>query len=183
MAEKKIKVKGLSIRVDTVNEAEYISLTDIAKRSSETEPRFLILSWLKNSSTLEFLETWEEVHNPDFNRYHMVTFRSEYLKNRAIITPKKWIEELNAIGITSKAGRYGGTYAHKDIALEFCTWISPSFKVYLIKEFQRLKEEEAKIKNLKWHISQITNNIEEVRNLLDTIPYQEEKKNRLNKEQ
>jgi hypothetical protein len=120
----------------------YISLTDIAKKS-DTEAKVLIISWLKNRNTQEFLETWERLHNPDFLKGHqMVTFRDTYLQNRNVLTPQKWIAETNAIGLISKSGRGGGTWAHSDIALNFCYWLSPAFQVFMIKEFQRLKAEE-----------------------------------------
>jgi hypothetical protein len=180
MSKQKINVQGLTITIEQVKDSDYISLTDIAKKSDK-EARFLIMSWLKNRSTLEFLETWEELHNPDFKRDHLVTFKDKYLQNRNILTPQNWISETNAIGLVSKSGRYGGgTYAHKDIALNFCYWLSPSFQVYLIKEFQRLKEEEFSKKNLEWHIERITNLVDETRNWLDTVPGQKPERNRLN---
>ena len=138
------------------------------------------MSWMKNQSTLEFLETWEALHNPDFKRDQMVTFRDKYTRNRNSLTPQIWIKETGAIGIISKSGRYGGTWAHSDIALNFCYWLSPAFQVYLIKEFQRLKEEEFNRKNLDWHIERITNLVDETRIWLDTIPGQDPSRNRLN---
>lgn len=180
MSKQKLNVQGLTITIEQVKDTDYISLTDIAKKSDK-EARFLIMSWLKNRSTLEFLETWEELHNPDFKRDQMVTFREKYLQNRNILTPQTWISQTGAIGLVSKSGRYGGgTYAHKDIALNFCYWLSPSFQVYLIKEFQRLKEEEFSKKNLEWHIERITNLVDETRNWLDTVPGQKSERNRLN---
>lgn len=175
----KIEVQGLLISVEQVRDEDYISLTDIAKKSSE-EPRFQINSWLKNRSTLEFLETWETLHNPGFKRDQMVTFRDHYLQNRNLLTPQRWVEETGAVGIVSKSGRYGGTWAHKDIALNFCYWLSPSFQVYLVKEFQRLKEEEFGRQNLEWHVQRLTELVEEARNWLDTIPGQSPERNRLN---
>ena len=180
MAKKKINVQGLSIRIDAIEDNDFVSLTDIAKQQNRTEPRFLIMSWLKNQSTLEFLETWESVHNPDFKRDQMVTFRIEAASNRGIVTMKSLINETNMIGLRSKSGRYGGTWGHSDIALNFMYWLSPSFQVYFVKEFQRLKKEEFSRQNLEWHISKITDNIDEVRNLLDTIPGQLPELNRLN---
>ncbi|MEN0047685.1 MAG: KilA-N domain-containing protein [Bacteroidota bacterium] len=182
MTKKKIKVQKLEIRIEKIKENDFVSLTDIAKQS-EKETRFLIMSWLKNRSTLEFLETWERLHNPDFIKGdQMVTFRDSYLQNRNILTPQTWISETNATGIISKSGRGGGTWAHSDIAMNFCYWLSPAFQVYMIKEFQRLKEEEAHRKSFEWHISKITTNIDEIRNLLDTIPGQLPEFNRLLKE-
>ena len=176
MSKKKntIFVDGLTIRVNTNN---YISLTDIAKKATG-EPRFVIRSWMKNNNTLEFLEAWETLHNPQLNRDHMVTVYQKYKSNTHVLTPKKWVEEVNAIGITTKGGRNGGTYAHSDIALNFCYWLSPTFQVYMLKEFQRLKEMEFEQKNLEWHVKMITDRIDDVRNLLDTIPGQEANRNR-----
>ena len=180
MKKKTINVQGLSITIEQVKENDYVSLTDIAKQSDK-EARFLIMSWIKNSSTLEFLETWESLHNANFKRDQMVTFKEKYLQNRNILTPQTWIAEVGAIGLISTKGRYGGgTLAHKDIALNFCYWLSPSFQVYFIKEFQRLKEEEYSKKSLEWHIERITNLVDETRNWLDTIPGQDQNRNRLN---
>ena len=180
MAKSKIDVQGLSIRIEAIKEIDFVNLTDIAKQQQKTEPRFLIMSWLKNQSTLEFLETWESVHNPDFKRDQMVTFRLEAASNRGIVTMKNLIEKTGMIGLKSKSGRFGGTWGHSDIALNFMYWLSPSFQVYFVKEFQRLKKEEFSRQNLQWHISKITDNIDEIRNLLDTIPGQLPELNRLN---
>ncbi len=181
MAKKKIEVNGLIISIEPVNNADYISLTDIARQVDKgaAKPDATINIWLKNRSTLEFLGVWEKLKNPDFKPHHLMGFKEKYLQNRNSITPKRWIEEMGAIGLVSKAGRGGGTYAHKDIALQFCGWLSPEFQVYTLLEFQRLKEEEFQQKNLEWHISKITDNIDEVRNLLDTIPHQHPQRNRL----
>jgi len=139
MSKQKITVEGLQI---TINKNGYLSLTDIAKRSSDRAPASLIQSWLRNANTLQFLETWEQLHNPDFKVRQMAQFRLSATENRSSITSKKYIALTNAMGITSASGRYGGTYAHSDIALNFCYWVSPSFQAYLLKEFQRLKAEE-----------------------------------------
>lgn len=178
MANKNIEVQGLLIRIEPIRDDDYVSLTDIA-RSGDSTPDVIINSWIKNLNTLEFLEEWELLKNPDFNPHQMVGFKEKYLKNRNSITPKRWIKELNAIGIISKSGRYGGTYAHKDIALQFCGWLSPKFQVYMMIKFQELIEEKYRHKNLEWHISKITDNVEEIRNLLDTIPGQDPLRNRL----
>ena len=174
-----IHVQGLEVRLEPINDADYISLTDIAKQSETQLPSYIISSWLKNRNTLEFLEVWEQLRNPNFKQGHLPVFKEKYLGNRNAITPKRWIDELNAIGIISKSGRYGGTYAHKDIALNFCYWLSPTFQVYMIMEFQRLKEEEANRKKLEWDVKKITDNIEEIRNILDTIDGQDPTRNRL----
>lgn len=122
-----IHAKGIDIGIYTKNfENEYISLTDIAKYRNDNDPRFVIQNWMRNRNTVEFLAVWEELHNPDFNRVQFEAVRSEAGLNRFVMTPTKWIEQTNAIGIVSKAGRYGGgTYAHSDIAMAFATWISP----------------------------------------------------------
>ena len=130
------------------NEEDYISLTDMVKYFGDDT---LIYSWMRNRNTLEFIGIWEELHNPNFNSNEFVTFKSQAGLNSFNLTPRKWIEATNAIGILSKSGRYGGgTFAHRDIAFEFASWISPQFKLYLIKEFQRLKDEERK--QLGWDI-------------------------------
>jgi len=179
MTKKKIEVLGLEIRIDSIDQDDFVSLTDIAKSSNENKPAYTILNWLRNRNTLLYLETWEEVHNPKFKVVQMHNFRLQAADNRAAISPKNYIKQTGAIGLITKSGRYGGTLAHSDIALEFCSWLSPKFKVYFFKEFQRLKKEEFNQKNLEWHVSKITDNIEEVRNLLDTIPGQKKERNRI----
>jgi len=175
---KKIEVQGLFIRIDQINDNDFVSLTDIAKKVDD-EPRFTIRNWMRNNQTLEFLEVWEITHNPDFNRAESGTFRLKANSNTFSTTPQKWINTTNAKGLISKAGKYGGTYAHRDIALNFCYWLSPSFQVFFIKAFQQLIEDAFDKKSLQWHISKITDNIDEVRNLLDTIPHQEPQRNRI----
>jgi len=139
MAKKKINVEGLMI---AIGKEGYISLTDIAKRSSKNKPATTIQSWLRNQGTISFLSTWEKVHNPNFKVSHLADFREKAADKRTVLSPKAFIELTNAMGIVSSAGRGGGTYAHSDIALDFCRWLSPEFSVYLNKEFQRLKAEE-----------------------------------------
>ena len=136
--------KGIDIGIYTKDfENEYISLTDIAKYRNDNDPRFVIQNWMRNRNTVEFLAVWEELHNPDFNRVQFEAVRSEAGLNRFVMTPTKWIEQTNAIGIVSKAGRYGGgTYAHSDIAMAFATWISPEFQLYIMKDYRRLKQDE-----------------------------------------
>ena len=135
-----IHAKGIDIGIYTKDfENEYISLTDIAKYRNDNDPRFVIQNWMRNRNTVEFLAVWEELHNPDFNRVQFEAVRSEAGLNRFVMTPTKWIEQTNAIGIVSKAGRYGGgTYAHSDIAMAFATWISPEFQLYIMKDYRRL---------------------------------------------
>ena len=132
---------------------EYISLTDIAKRFGNSKD--IIQNWLRNRSTLEFLGVWEELHNEKFKRVDFDAFLYEAGSNTFHMSPKRWIEGTDAIGITSKPGRGGGTYAHKDIAFGFCYWVSPPFQLYIIKEFQRLKEDEAKRLSLDWSVKRI----------------------------
>jgi len=179
MSKKKIEVQGLIINLEEINKSDYISLTDIARQSEKSKPEVLIAGWMKNRNTLDFLETWEVLHNPDFKPQQMLGFRDKYLQNRNLLSVRKFIDELGAIGMYTKKGRYGGTYAHADIALGFCYWLSPPFQLYLLKEFQRMKKEEFDKRNLEWHISKITDNVDEIRNLLDTIPGQKPDNNRI----
>jgi hypothetical protein len=146
----KIKVKGSEIAVLTRNEADYICMTDIARYKNPDRTDDLIRNWLRNRNTIEFLGIWEQLNNPGFNPVEFDGFRKQAGLNSFTLTPGQWIERTNAVGIISKPGRYGGTYAHKDIAFEFASWVSVEFKLYLIKEFQRLKDEE--LKQLGWDI-------------------------------
>ena len=124
-----------------ISKDDYFSLTDIAKYKNPEDPRFVIQNWMRRIDTIQYIGLWEQLNNPNFNRVEFDTFRSEAGHNYFTMTPKKWIDGGNAIGIISKAGKYnGGTYAHKDIALQFASWISPEINLYIIKEFQRLKE-------------------------------------------
>ena len=146
-----INANGVEISVlgNIADESAFIRLTDIAKYKNAEEPRLVITNWISTYSTIDFLAVWEELHNPGFNRMEFQSVRNE--RGRLIITPKQWIEKTNAIGMTSKAGRYGGgTYAHSDIAFEFASWISPEFKLYIIKDYQRLKKDESERKAIGW---------------------------------
>jgi len=143
----KIEVKGTEIRVVTIQEDDYISLTDMLKAK---EGDFFISDWLRNRNTVEYLGIWEKIHNPDFNYGEFAIIKSQAGLHNYKISVKEWVAKTNAIGLIAKAGKYGGTYAHKDIAFEFGMWISAEFKIYLIKEFQRLKEQERK--QLGWDI-------------------------------
>ena len=147
---KEIKVLNEAVRVQKILKEDYISLTDIAKHKNPDDPRFIIQNWMRTRFTIEFLGIWEHLNNPDFNRVEFEAVKNEAGSNAFVMTPTKWNKLTNAIGIVSKSGRYGGTYAHKDIAFEFASWISAEFKLYLIKEFQRLQEDE--IKQLGWDI-------------------------------
>ncbi len=149
MKNKTINVKGTEITIIVKGKEDFISLTDMVKGFGDDT---MIYSWLRNRNTLEFIGIWEEMYNPDFKGNEFVTFKTQAGLNSFNLTPRKWIEATNAIGIVSKAGRYGGgTFAHKDIAFEFGSWLSPSFKLYLIKEFQRLKDDESSRLKLEWN--------------------------------
>ncbi|NIM11692.1 MAG: KilA-N domain-containing protein [Candidatus Aminicenantes bacterium] len=143
----KIEVKGTEIRVVTIHEDDYISLTDMLKAK---DGDFFVSDWLRNRNTVEYLGIWEKIHNPDFNYGEFDLIKSQAGLHSYKISVKEWVAKTNAIGLKATAGRYGGTYAHKDIAFEFGMWISAEFKIYLIKEFQRLKEQERK--QLGWDI-------------------------------
>ena len=138
----KIIVNETEITILEINEKDYISLTDMVKGIENGLA--LIEKWLRNKNTIEFLGIWEEMYNPDFNSPEFEGIKNAAGLNRFILSVKQWIEKTHAIGIIAKAGRYGGTYAHKDLAFEFASWVSPQFKLYLLREFQRLKEEEQK---------------------------------------
>ena len=146
----KINVLNRNISIYTVKEDDYICITDIAKHKKESGTDDIIRNWIRNRNTIEFLGIWEQLNNSDFNPVEFDGFRKLAGLNSFTLTPKQWIEKTNAIGLISKTGRYGGTYAHKDIAFEFASWISVEFKLYLIKEFQRLKDQERK--QLGWDI-------------------------------
>ncbi|MET0009880.1 MAG: KilA-N domain-containing protein [Candidatus Thiodiazotropha sp. 6PLUC4] len=146
----KLQVLDQDIATDTKNSFEYICITDIAKYKHSERAGVIIGNWLRNRNTIEFLGIWEKLNNPDFKVIEFDDFRKQAGLNSFTLTPKQWIEKTAAIGINSKAGRYGGTYAQKDIAFEFASWISVEFKLYLIKEFQRLKEME--YQQLGWDI-------------------------------
>lgn len=148
-----IHANGFDISLFTEDlKNSYISLTDIAKYRSD-EPNDVIKNWLRNKDTIAFLGLWESLHNPDFKPIEFDGFRNEAGSNAFTMSPTKWIEGVNAKGIISKAGRYGGTFAHSDIAMEFASWISPEFKLYIIKGFQRLKDDENSRLSLNWNLN------------------------------
>jgi len=161
MKEKKSKidVQGFEIAVVNQSDSDYISLTDIAKHKDTTQTDDIIKNWLRNRNTIELLGFWEMIYNPNFKPVEFDGFRKQAGLNSFVLTPKRWIESTNAIGIISKSGRYGGTFAHKDIALEFASWISIEFKLYIIKEFQRLKENENERLNLEWNLQRTISKI------------------------
>jgi len=149
-----IHAKGIDIRIYTKDfDNEFISLTDIAKYRNADDPRFVIQNWMRNRNTIEMLAVWEELHNPDFNRVQFEAVKEEAGLNRFVMTPSKWIETVNAIGFRVSAGRYGGTYAHSDIAMSFATWLSPEFQLYIIKDYRRLKNEESGRLSLTWNLN------------------------------
>ncbi len=159
MKNKKIAVQGSEITVISKENKDYISLTDIAKYRNDYEPFSIINNWMRSRSTIEFLGLWEKLSNPDFKPIEFERFRNEAGSNYFVLSPKRWIKSTNAIGIISKSGRYGGTFAHKDIAFEFASWVSSEFKLYLIIEFQRLKDEENKRLSLEWNLQRTLSKI------------------------
>lgn len=148
-----IEVQDTAIAVLSGTTSDFISLTDIAKFKNPDHSDDVIRNWLRNRNTVEFLGVWERLNNPDFNSVEFDGIRIQTGLNSFTLTPKQWIEKTRAIGITSKPGRYGGTYAHKDIAFEFASWVSIEFKLYLIKEFQRLKDDENRRLSLAWNLN------------------------------
>ena len=137
--KKEITTLGIQIGIQQKLNQDYFSLTDIAKFRNRSQSDDIIKNWLRNRNTIELLGLWEKLYNPNFKPVEFDGFRKESGLNSFVLTPKKWIQSTNSIGIVSTSGRYGGTFAHKDIAFEFASWISIEFKLYLIKEFQRLK--------------------------------------------
>ncbi|MCK9201593.1 MAG: KilA-N domain-containing protein [Gallionella sp.] len=148
MKSRIITVQGADVSIVTRHEQDYISLTDMVRNFDGGSA--LIEQWLKNKDTVLFLGVWEQLNNPGFNSPKFEGIRNEAGRNSFFLSAKKWIDATGAVGLYAKAGRYGGTYAHRDIAFEFGSWLSPEFKLYLIKEFQRLKDEEASLKSLEW---------------------------------
>jgi hypothetical protein len=160
MAEKtlkgKITAQGTEITVlSQGTEDDYISLTDIARYKNADYPSEVIQNWMRNRSTIEFLGLWERIHNPNFNYLEFEVIDREAGRNAFVLTPKRWIESVSAIGMTSKQGRYAATFAHKDIAFKFASWISAEFELYIIKDYQRLKTDENSRTSLNWNINRI----------------------------
>ena len=147
-----IAVHGTAIALYHEEKGDFISLTDIARYRDSERSDYILQNWMRNRSTIEFMGLWEQFHNPYFNSIEFDGIKNMSGSNAFSLTPKRWIENTNAIGIVSKTGRYGGTYAHQDIAFEFATWLSAEFKFYLIKEFQRLKEDEQQRLSLEWNL-------------------------------
>ena len=151
-AQTTIDVKGTAVTVLRQKEDDYISLTDIARHKNPDATGLVISHWLSTRYTIEFMGLWEKLHNPDFNVTEFRNIKNEAGSNGFVLSGKSWINSTQAIGIISRPGRYGGTYAHKDIAFEFASWISAEFKLYLIKEFQRLKDSENDRLRLEWNL-------------------------------
>lgn len=153
-----IHANGLDISVVTTlgNEEDYISLTDMARHKNSTAPKDVVKNWLRLRSTIEFLGLWEQLNNPNFKGVEFDSFKIHAGENAFTLSPQQWIKATNAIGIVSRSGRYeGGTFAHKDIAFEFASWLSPEFKLYIIKDYQRLKEDETHQQALDWNVKRI----------------------------
>jgi len=157
----KIEVLDLEIATKTIDENDYVSLTDIARYKNKKDTFLIINQWMRNRSTIEFLGLWEKLNNPNFKPTEFDRFRMEAGSNSFMLPPQRWIKNTNARGIISKSGRYGGTFAHVDIAFEFASWISPEFRLYIVTEFKRLKSLEQKKLgwNLKRTLSKINYNI------------------------
>lgn len=151
---KHMKINANGTEIEILNnpsfQDDYLSLTDIARKKNPYEPKDVVKNWLRLRSTIEFLGLWEQLYNPNFKGVEFDSFKNESGSNAFTLTPQRWIEKTNAIGIISKSGRGGGTYAHKDIAFEFASWISPEFKLYVIKDYQRLKSDEARRLEIGW---------------------------------
>ena len=149
-----IHANGFDIGIYTEDfKNEYISLTDIAKKREGEYPGYVIQNWLRSKSTVSFIGLWEKLHNPDFNCLEFEAIKNEAGENSFVLTPKRWVESVNAKGIVTKQGRYANTYAHRDIAFEFASWISPEFKLYIIKDYQRLKHDENSRLSLSWNLN------------------------------
>ena len=150
--KRKIKVKDNMVSIIRVRNTDYISLTDLARYKNPIEPKDVIKNWIRAKINIEFLALWEYMYNPNVKGVEIDTFKSEAGNNYFTMSPQRWIKETNAIGIISKSGNNGGTYAHPDIAFEFASWISPEFNLYLIKEFERLKQKESYQNKVEWSV-------------------------------
>ncbi len=155
-----INAKGTEIAVlSKGDENDYISLTDIARYKNPHEPKDVVKNWMRSRSTIEFLGLWEQLNNPDFKGVEFDAFIHEAGSNAFTLSPQKWITTTNAVGMLSKSGRYGGTYAHRDIAFEFASWVSAEFKLYIIKDYQRLKTDENRRISLEWNVNRVISKI------------------------
>ena len=154
--ENKVKIDANGIQVEVLyggTSGDYISLTDIAKYKTSENPGYVIQNWMRNRNTVRFLGLWENFHNPSFNYLEFEAIEKEAGLNSFVLTPKKWVEQTGAKGIVTKQGRYAATFAHQDIAFEFASWISPEFKLYIVKDYQRLKNEENSRLSLGWNLN------------------------------
>jgi hypothetical protein len=154
-----ITAQGTEIAILTHRQDDYISLTDMARYKAADYPSEIIQNWMRNRSTVEFLGLWERIHNPDFNYLEFEVIDREAGRNAFVLTPKRWIESVNAIGMTSKQGRYAATYANKDIAFKFASWISAEFELYIIKDYQRLKSDEQQQQSIEWNLQRVLSKI------------------------
>ena len=155
-----INVMNTNIGILKINGFDYISLTDLARYADADDPRLPIQNWMRNKDVILYLGLWEKINNKDFKGVEFDTFKNEAGSNKFRISPQRWIKQTNAIGMISKSGRYdGGTFAHSDIALEFASWLSPEFKLYLIQEFQRLKENESYQNKIEWHANRVLSKV------------------------
>lgn len=155
-----INVMNNKIGILKINGFDYISLTDLARYADDDDPRLPIQNWMRNKDVILFLGLWESINNKNFKGVEFDAFKNEAGTNKFRISPQRWIKQTNAIGMISKSGRYdGGTFAHSDIALEFASWLSPEFKLYLIQEFQRLKENEAYQNKIEWHANRVLSKV------------------------
>ena len=157
MAKKSsLQVKGTTIRTLQHNGIDYICITDIARQKNPAEPKDVVKNWMRLKNTLEYLGLWEQLNNPAFKGVEFDSFKSHAGENAFTLSPQQWVKATNAIGIVSKSGRYGGgTYAHKDIAFEFASWVSPEFKLYIIQDYQRLKSEKSHQDTLDWNVKRL----------------------------
>ena len=155
-----INVKNLKISILHVNNIDYISLTDLARFQNSSDPSFTVKNWLRRVSTIDYIGLWEQLHNKEFNLVEFDQIKTEYGKNSFAMSPSQWIKRTKAIGIISKGGRYSiGTFAHPDIAFEFASWLSPEFKLYLITEFERLKNKESYQYKLEWSANRLLSKV------------------------
>jgi len=152
MKQNKLIVQDINVTLTKINNEDFISLTDIARSKNSDEPKDVVKNWLRNKNTVEFLGLWETINNENFKGVEFDTFKNEAGSNSFTLSPTKWIKATSAIGIYSKAGKNGGTFAHVDIAFEFASWISAEFKLFLIKEFQRLKNDESQREQIGWDL-------------------------------
>lgn len=158
-ATMEVQGNAISIISNGFEDNDFISLTDIAKYKNNDSPADVIKNWMRSRNTIEFLGLWEKLYNPDFKVVEFDQFKSEAGANAFVLSPQKWIKNTNAIGIVSKSGRYGGTFAHKDVAFEFASWVSSEFKLYIIKEYQRLKEDENSRLSLEWNVNRMLSKV------------------------